>query len=391
VRKLDNKPDGKCDTPFAFQPDASQIQNVSYMLKYNPIFIFLVGAAVFCFSGCDKLGLGTDNGSLADGAVEVKPEIAGAVVGVFGRSQNGGGFFCEVGGKPYVLTSESALAEESGFTVQSLNGVVMKPKKLFVSADSETLLIELMEQPLGIQPLKALRLPTPEVKLGDVVVTVGVRDRMLSRSSSRLESLGGDQLTLLQMQQSASLGSAVVHQDTGKALGVILQRPVFAELSNNVQRDAQMLSQKLQPERYVQRLDQLQKWEPIEWAVYHQNEAALKRSASEITSLLVYLSGRGHGVRDFLELYSAHQRCATTLATPNISKNDSKEAKNRLFRDLESLLRRAESRCAGSNLTFGQRARGAQVRRMVSLCKTHLEKVRGDVSLSELIFKSRSY
>jgi hypothetical protein len=344
---------------------------------------------VICLTGCGKPD---GNGGLdaANEAVRLlKPQVAAAALSIVGRTKNGSGFLCDVGGKPYVVTSESVLPGEQGFSIQRADGSVLKPKRLFSSADTETVLVELMEQPRGVDPIQALRLPDPGVKEGDSAVLVGMQSRGLIRAGVQMGVVNGQELLLENMPSGAVPGSAVVHPTIGKALGVVLQREVLPELTSNFRQDFQSLTSKAQPNLYVQRLDRLQKWEPLDWSVYQQNEAALKQSLSELNSVLGYLSGRGYGAREFLELSTAHKRCATALATPNLSLNDRTEAKNRLLRDLDSFLRRAESRATGARLTWAQRNRGARLAKLAAVGRSQLQKIQGDLSIAELFFKEK--
>jgi hypothetical protein len=344
---------------------------------------------VICFAGCGKPGENAREDASNAAILALKPQVAAAALSVVGKTKSGSGFLCDVGGKPYVLTSESVLSEEQGFTIEGADGTVLKPKRLFSSANTETVLVELMEQPRGVDPMQAQRLPDPGVKPGDTAVLVGMRSRGLIRAGVQMGVVSGEEIVLENMPADVAPGSAVVHPSIGKALGVVLKREVLPELTSNFRQDIQALASRTQPDLYVQRLDRLQKWEPLDWTVYQQNETALKQSMSELNSVLIYLSGRGYGARDFLELSTAHKRCATALATPNLSLNDRTEAKNRLLRDLDSFLRRAENRMTGARLTWAQRSRGARLVKLAAVGRSQLQRIQGDVSIAELFFKDK--
>ena len=343
---------------------------------------------VFCFAGCGKQLGDAVVDAAAMSALSGKPQITAAALSVVGRDKSGSGFLCDIGGKPYVVTSESVLSEEQGFTIQGADGTVLKPKRLFSSTNTETVLVELMEQPRGVGPIQAQRLPDPGVKTGDMAVLVGMRSSGPFRAGIEIGVVRGDEIVVERMPADAGPGTLLAHISTGKALGVVLQREVRTELTKNFWRDLQALASSENTKLYVQRLDRLQKWEPLDWAVYQQNEADLKQSISQINSLLVYLSGRTYSW-DFPELNVAHKRCVSVLATRGLNANYRAEARNRFFRDLDAFLRRAESRATGARLTWGQRNRGVLLVKLAAVGRNQLHRIQSDASAAELLFKDK--
>ncbi len=380
---------GGSDTGFAFQRARRKLDAETCMLKQNKIFSIFTFMALLWTAGCEKPPMVVEE--VPD--KRSKPDFTNALCWISGDGHSESGFLCSTEGKPYVVTSESALQAESGFAIQSLDGTVWKTKRVFVSAATEAVMIELMEHPEGMMPVQSLRLPDPAVKPGDTVLVLGVNNGTMVQRTALLGSVGQDRLNIGRLSAEMSLGSMAAHVNSGKAVGVVLQRTWLSEPSANIGQDAVFLMSEPKVERFVQRLDQLAKWEVLDLSGYRQREAALKQSQTEVKALLGYLTGqRGSLVGqkvdpvNFSELHAARKRYAASAAIRDLSQSDRREAKNRLFRDVESLLRRAESRCLGKNWSVGQTVRTERMLRMVKAGLAIMEQTKKNKEVEDAFF-----
>ena len=338
----------------------------------NNVCMVVLGVVGVLIAGCEKPAEIAHPAELEPVRIseeKLSPGMAAAVVNIQGKANTFTGCVCNVNGKPYVVTSQTALSKEPAFTFQTHAGEVLKPQKLYAATDADVVLVQCVEMPAGVEPLELVKFPDPAVSVGDRVTVLGQSDagRGFLQLEGKLLSVGAQRMDLGRPAEMVTGGSPVVHFGTKKVVGMVaLREEVKLGTFEHFAFFSEQFMMEEQAYVFGQRLDAIQKWEPMDWQVFQQTEAALKQSIFDLRGLLGYLGGGTVWRREFKELQEIHARFAAAQNHRTLSQGDKEEAVNRLFRDLDGLARKAQSRVAALKVYSGQKDRAQLVVRLAA-------------------------
>lgn len=283
------------------------------------------------------------------------PEQLGAVVVIEGDSGKGTGFVATVEGKPVVVTNQHVISGQSTLKIANSDGLVFKGNGFIAAANRDLVLVQLVELPKGVVPLQIAPNPNKAAKAGDSVHIPGNSkgDGVITVTPGKIVAFGPDRVEVDNPVFAGNSGSPIIHEESGLVLGVLTEAELVeldrfsVESFNN--KDSQIKSNI----RYFgHRIDQVSKWEPLNWKKFQETAKAISRGRYELNCIFGYLTTAGEDWKSFEDLHKVRNECLAILQAPKFSDAAKAEARTKFLRRLDSMCKAPVTRVKAGTVYY---------------------------------------
>lgn len=187
-------------------------------------------------------------------------------------SASGSGFICRDGQKTYLYTNAHVVGGMRNPQFSSLDGSQIKVTSAEAGGPRDVVRFAIANPALSLDILPNL---DASVRIGDEVMVLGNSGGggVVTTLKGTLAGIGPDRIEVTAEFIPGNSGSPIIHVPTGKVIGIATYLTKRHEEfgGGNVVR------------RFGFRLDQIERWEPVNWAVFH-GEAEQLRQISALTA-----------------------------------------------------------------------------------------------------------
>lgn len=187
-------------------------------------------------------------------------------------SASGSGFICRDGQKTYLYTNAHVVGGMRNPQFSSLDGSQIKVTSAEAGGPRDVVRFAIANPALSLDILPNL---DASVRIGDEVMVLGNSGGggVVTTLKGTLAGIGPDRIEVTAEFIPGNSGSPIIHVPTGKVIGIatyLTKRHEEFGGGNTVR-------------RFGFRLDQIERWEPVNWAVFH-GEAEQLRQISTLTA-----------------------------------------------------------------------------------------------------------
>jgi hypothetical protein len=192
-----------------------------------------------------------------------------ALLMVEGQTGAGSGFLCKLGGQTVAITNAHVVGGNPGFKITDLKSAVLSVAGGAVSVDHDIVKLQVASTAKCFEVMDNLDVA---VKIGDSVTVLGNAEgaRVVKPVEGKVVGIGPNLVEVDAPFVPGNSGSPIVHQATGKVLGVatyLIEKKVKEGGSSVV----------VETRRFGYRLDSVKSWEPINWQRFYAQAAQVKK------------------------------------------------------------------------------------------------------------------
>jgi S1-C subfamily serine protease len=210
----------------------------------------------------------------------LKPIVSGEFVQMYRNafvvvkdgSASGSGFICRDGQKTYLYTNAHVVGGMRNPQFSSLDGSQIRVASAEAGGPRDVVRFAVAEPALSLEILPNL---DASVRIGDQVVVLGNSGGggVVTTLEGKLAGIGPDRIEVTAEFIPGNSGSPIVHVPTGKVIGI----------ATYLMRRHEEFGGGETVRRFGYRLDQIERWEPVNWTVF-QGDAEQIRQISSLTA-----------------------------------------------------------------------------------------------------------
>jgi len=268
-------------------------------------------------------------------ATQLIADYHGALLLVEGQKGVGSGFICNLDGNTYAITNAHVLSDNIGVKLTSLNGTTFTANASSVAVGHDIVKMEVTKIPKAFEVLSNL---DSNVKIGDAVIVLGNAEGggVVRPTEGKIVGIGPDLVEVDAPFVKGNSGSPIIHKPTGKVVGIatyLVERKVTPGENGGVT---------LGTRRFGYRLDNIQKWETINWQVFFAEAAQvaqIENLSEDFIKMSEDLSNGHHFVPANYSSPALQQSINSFLQSANrngISRNDRADLVHNFFADLRN-------------------------------------------------------
>jgi hypothetical protein len=218
---------------------------------------------------------------LADGRLgELVRTTGESLIFVEGADGQGSGFICMLNGKRVLVTNQHVIRGNPAMQFTTLNQAAVKVGPARTATAHDIIVYDVTD------PVPALEATTDfaqSVSVGDEVVVLGNTEgaRVIKPLAGKVVGVGPNLVEISSEFLPGNSGSPIIHLKSGKVIGIATYAIVRDVNSLTGQRQASV-------RRFGYRLDSVQNWQPVNWAIY-QAEAAATKKISDFSGAIINL------------------------------------------------------------------------------------------------------
>lgn len=195
---------------------------------------------------------------------------------------SGSGFICRSGQKTWLFTNVHVAAGMRNPKFSRLDGAQLKVASAEAGGTRDVVRLEVTD---AVQPLDILPNLDASVRIGDDVVVLGNSGGggVVTTLSGKLVGIGPDRIEVTAEFIPGNSGSPIIHVPTGKVIGIATYLTRRYDEFAGAESKGVRTQDGATVRRFGYRLDQIERWEPVNWAVF-RGEAEQLRQISVLTA-----------------------------------------------------------------------------------------------------------
>jgi len=262
-----------------------------------------------------------------------------AFVIVKGADGSGSGFICRQGNQTWLFTNIHVVADIKQPSITRLDNVAVTPGEAEAGAGPDIVRFALAQSPP--HPLEAMTDFDNNVRIGDEVMVLGNSGGggVVTQLKGAVVGIGPDRLEVSAEFIPGNSGSPIIHMKSGRVIGIATY---LTRRSDQFSKDAQAGTGAVVIRRFGYRIDTVQAWEPINWAMLY-NEADQIKQIARLTDDIVDFLGALRGRKDPEFATDTLRRPATDwlakIREKRVSENDRRSATQGFLNALRAMVR----------------------------------------------------
>ncbi len=234
------------------------------LMKKIAIFLFGVTLSFACVE--------------AKSSDKMKPTEKKSIVAIESGAGGGTGFVAQINGRKFLVSNSHVIGAMKSPKISTLSGDELKLGRLFAAHSHDIAIVEIIDAPESIEPLKIM---------DEVEMNVAIKDKIVVCGNSRAKGtildtygevvgIGAKKVETSAPFYEGNSGSPIFHFKSRKVIGVASYVSIESKKSSavsEVSRDNKNSAIKRDARYFAYRLDSIKKWDSISFTeLFSQNE-----------------------------------------------------------------------------------------------------------------------
>ena len=178
----------------------------------------------------------------------------------------------------------------------------------------------------------------------------------VTQTQGKVVAIGPQRVEVDNPVYPGNSGSPIIALKTGKVIGVLTEAELIT-LNAFEKASFQNNNSAIKSEiRYFGcRIDTALNWLPLNWSEFQLLDSQISQSRKELNWIIDYFTGSKDSYNEFKELHEARNRTIVALSQSKLNPTSKVDELNRFMRDIDSLIRRTQTRIVRKNPIFIQK------------------------------------